>query len=134
MNPRRIGVEAAREYWADASQLEDGITPDMIQGDGVQFWACGPICGGFRRGPWPGVLMADYGVKPEGWGRLAEPARAILDAVWREYKPNAIAGWTDSRKRAALAFSKRIGFRRCGEMALEDGATIIMQEWRPLWA
>lgn len=133
MRPRQITHRDAAFYWSHPSQLEPGITPDMLP-EGPIYMACGCICGAFRPGPWLGVWMADYGARPEGWGQLTEPAKAILHAFWDAQKPQLIVGWTDSRKRAALAFSKRIGFRVTGEMTLADGTRIVAQEWRPLWA
>lgn len=130
MTPHQITAQQAREYWAHPSQWVGG-TPDQIPETGIAFWACGPICGAFRDGPWPGVLMADYGAKPEGWGRLTAPARAVLRAVWAAYEPQLIVGWTDSTNRAALAFNRRIGFRVTGEMTLANGDKITTQEWRP---
>ena len=134
MTPQKISADEARQFWAHKTQLEPGATPDMLRDEGVDYWACEAICGAFRQGPYPGVLMADYGAKPEGWGRLTEPARAILHAVWAHYQPQLIVGWTEEHKRAALAFSKRIGFERTGEMTLASGARIITQQWRPKWA
>lgn len=130
MTPRLIGQPEARAFWSHPSQLEPGITADMLPDHGVEYWACGPICGAFRLGPWPGVFMADYGVKPEGWGRVTEPGRAILAAFWAARAPQLIVGWTDSTNRAALAFAKRLGFVVTGEMTLANGKRITAQEWR----
>lgn len=130
MTPRQLTAREAAFYWSHPSQLEPGITPDMLP-DGPVYIACDSICGAFRLGPWPGVWMADYGARPEGRGRLVKPAQAILRAFWQGWQPELIVGWTASTKRAALAFNRRIGFQPAGEMTLANGTRIIAQEWRP---
>jgi hypothetical protein len=130
VTPHQITAREARAFWAHPSQWIGG-TPDQIPETGVVYWACGPICGGFRDGPYPGVLLADYGAKPEGWGRLTEPARAILRAVWKAYEPQLILGLTESNNRAALAFNRRIGFAPTGLLTLASGQTLTLQGWRP---
>ncbi len=87
----------------------------------------------FHVAPWPGVWMAHYAAKPEGWGFLVPHARRILDAFWREKEPARIVGWTEAKNRAAVAFARRIGFTEDGRMALPDGV-VIMSGWRPKWA
>lgn len=131
MTPRVVTVDEARAFWAHPSQHEGGFTEADLPAVGVEYVACGPICCAFRPGPWPGVVMADYGARPEGWGRLDDPGRAILFAFWGARLPAAIMGWTDSRKRAALAFSRRLGFERVGQIHLEGGREVVMQVWRP---
>lgn len=74
--------------------------------------------------------MADYGVKPEGWGHLVPPARAILKAFWERHDPQVICGWTEKENRAALAFARRLGFKKVGDLPLADGGVVVTQEWR----
>lgn len=132
MTPCRITVDEARAYWAHPSQLEWGVTPDMLP-EGPVYMACGAICIAFREAHWPGVWVLDFGAKPEGWGELRAPATAILEAFWREQSPQLIIGWVDERKRAALAFAKRCGATVTGRTALADGTRIVAHEWRPKW-
>lgn len=130
MIPRRIGVDEARPFWAHSSQHLMGLTPDILpDSEAFQYWACGPICGVFHLSHWPGVWMGHYGVKPEGWGHLRDPARAILRAFWAAESPERVIGWTDEKNRAACAFARRIGFVADGIMPLRQGR-IIMQGWR----
>lgn len=124
----KIDVEAAREYFAHPSQHVDGTSPDNLPVAGVHYYAIGPICGAFHLVFQPGVFMAHYGVKPEGWGRLIEPARAILGHAWDDLGAERFIGWTDETNRAALAFARRLGFTRDGVLPL-SGRTIIMQGW-----
>jgi hypothetical protein len=124
----KIDVEAAREYLAHPSQQTMGARPDNLPEAGVEYYAQGPICAMFHPSFWPGVWMAHYAVKPEGWGGLIAPARALLREFWRAESPKRIIGWTPESNRAALAFSRRLGFVVDGRMPLR-GATIIMQGW-----
>lgn len=124
----RITIDAARAFFAHPSQ-HLLITPENLPGEGFEYWAQGPICAVFHLAPWPGVWMAHYGAKPEGWGHLTEPARAVLREFWGARQPERIIGWTHETNRAALAFARRIGFERDGEMHLPSGK-IITQGWR----
>lgn len=124
----KISVDEARKYFTHDSQKILGTDPDNLPEDGVEYWASGPICGVFHPAPWPDVWMAHYGVLPEGWGRLKSPAIEILTAFWREKQPKRIIGWTEETNRAAVAFARRLGFEKDGEMKL-GSETVIMQGW-----
>ncbi len=128
----RLTAQQAREYFTDPTQLRGAMlkSPDDLPDDGFEYWADGPICGIFHLSSWPGVWMAHYGVKPEGWGRLVGPSVRILRAFWEHHQPQRIIGWTDARNRAALALARRMGFREDGRMQL-DGYEVIMTGWRP---
>jgi hypothetical protein len=108
-----------------------GITPKTLPDDGFEYWACGPVCGVFHPAWWPGVWMAHYGMKPEGLGKYVDPSREILMEFWKHKDPERIIGWTDASNRAALAFAKRVGFIKDGEMKINSG-TVVMTGWRPL--
>lgn len=128
---KRIMADEAMEFFADQSQQRGGmISPDQLHDNGIEYWADGPICGVFHQAHWPGVWMGHYGVKPEGFGGLVEPAKRVLRGFWKVKRPELIIGWTKESNRAALAFARRIGFVEHGRMVLPDGA-VIMQEWRP---
>lgn len=129
---RPISVDEARAFFAHKSQQIMGITPETLPADGVEYWACGPVCGVFNFGLWPGVWMGHYAVKPASWGNLTDSARMILVAFWDAKQATRIIGWTDSKNRAALAFSRRLGFVVDGEMPTKEGK-IIMQGWTK-WA
>ena len=126
LNPERIKVEDARQFWADKSQRFHHDNTDFLPAVGFEYWACGPICGAFQTMPWPGIFMAHYGVKPEGWGQLIKPAQAVLRAFCEAHGAKRIVGWTDSRNRAAIAFALRVGFVIDGEMP-----GIVMTGWEP---
>ena len=121
----RITVEEARAFFLHPSQ---GVKPDALPTDGVEYWADGPVCGVFHDVPWPGVISVHCGVKPEGWGKLDAHARNILISAWDFYQPKLIVAWSDARNRAVLAFNKRIGFKVHGEMPVEGGV-VVMQHW-----
>ena len=126
---RRIGANEARGFFAHRSQ-QIGFLPGELPDDpAFEYWACGPICGVFVFGLWPSVWNAHYGVKPEGWGRLKEPATAVLSAFWDAKGAELITGWTPERNRAALAFAKRVGFFEYGRMPL-PGGDVILQGWK----
>lgn len=127
-----IGVAEAREFFAHPSQLRaSGIeSPDDLPETGFEYWACGPICGAFHMTAWPGVWMAHYGAKPEGWGRLVPHARACLHAFAAARRPLRIVGWTSAGNRHAVAFARRIGFEEDGRMPL-PGGDVILSGWRP---
>lgn len=133
MTPRRISHIEAAEYWADPSQLEPGVTPDMLP-EGAVYIAGRGICGAFRSGAYPGVWLADYGAKPDHWGHLTEPGKAVLEHFWDRFNPTLIVGLTDRKNRAAVAFARRLGFRAVGEFTPSVGERIVIQEWRPGWA
>jgi hypothetical protein len=122
----RISVDEARDYFAHPSQQLMMVPEDLPEG--LEYWADGPICGVFHLALWPGVWMAHYGVKPEGWGRLDAHAKAILSEFWDAMSPVRIIGWTDSKNRRAVSFARRIGFVVDGRMPVPDGE-IVMQGW-----
>lgn len=124
----KITVDEAREYLRHKSQQIMGATPENLPSDGVKYYAHGPVCGMFHRTFWPGVWMAHYAVKPEGWGFLTTPARAVLNEFLEAEGPERIIGWTPESNRAAMAFARRLGFVEDGRMPLPGGA-IIMQGW-----
>lgn len=124
----QITVDEARAFFAHPSQHVFGITPDRLPEEGVEYWASGPVCGVFHLAPYPDVWMGHYAVKPEGWGKATEPAKAILRAFSEAKQAHRIIGWTPSSNRAALAFAKRLGFVVDGVMPLPEGE-IIMQGW-----
>lgn len=128
----RLTPQEARDYFADPTQLRASMleSPDDLPDEGFEYWACGPICGVFHLSAWPGVWMVHYGVKREGWGKLVDPSRAILNAFWAHHQPQRIIGWTDSRNRAALALTRRVGFHEDGRMEL-NGYEVVMTGWRP---
>lgn len=126
----KITVEEAREFFSHPSQQLLDITPDALPDEGFEYWAQGLVCGVFHPMPWPGVWGAHYGVKPEGWGRLVVPARAVLQEFWAAHEPKRIVGWTPESNRAALAFARRLGFVVDGRMPL-GSETIVMQGWAP---
>ena len=127
----RIMASEARAYFDHETQRRAGmIDPQDLHDDGIEYFAEGGICGAFHRAHWLGVWMAHYGVKPNAWGSLVAPARAVLSEFWDDKKPDLVIGWTDEKNRAAIAFARRIGFIENGRMTLPSGA-VIMQEWRP---
>ncbi|KII11260.1 GNAT family N-acetyltransferase [Phaeobacter sp. S60] len=131
MKAGRISVDQAREFFHHKSQQKaSDITPEDLPGGDFQYWACDGVCGAFHPDHWPGVWMAHYGVKPEVWGRTVQPARAILRAFWMAERPQLIIGWTAENNRAALSFSRRLGFRETGKMTLDSG-NVIMKELGP---
>lgn len=130
MNVRQVSVDEAREFFAHQSQIKGtGVTPDQLHDDGIVYYASGAICGMFHDMPWPKVLGAHCGVKPEGWGQIVPHAKAILQTVWDEYQPELIVAWTRESNRATLAFNKRCGFVVHGQMPTEEST--ILQHWRP---
>jgi len=125
----RIKAEAAREYFAHPSQQLHGLHPDHLT-DAFVFYANGPICGAFHQMPWPGLWMAHYGAKPEGWGSLVRPAREILTQFAADTGAFRVLGWTLATNRAACAFARRLGFVEDGRMPTPDG-DVIMTGWQP---
>ncbi len=73
--------------------------------------------------------MVHIAVKPQHWGGLVADAKAELAAFWADRTPSRIIGWTPAKFRAALAFSRRVGFVEDGRMNLPDGE-VIMSGWR----
>lgn len=124
----KITVDQARTYLAHPSQQIYNSKPEVLPETGVEYYAVGPVCGMFHRAAWPGVWMAHYAVKPDKWGHLVPPAKRVLSEFWDTERPDRIIGWTPKENRAALAFSKRLGFVIDGEMNLPSGK-IIMQGW-----
>ena len=126
----RIQLDQARDFWSHSSQHVMGITPETLPDDGFEYWANGPVCCVFHAAHWPNVWMVHYGMKRDGIGRYVEPAKEILMEFWQQKQPDRIIGWTDATNRAALAFAKRCGFVKDGEMKLVTG-TVVMTGWRP---
>ena len=118
----KISVDAAREYFAHPSQRRFGLAPDDLP-EGIEYWARGPVCGAFHQAFWPGVWMGHFGVKPEGWGRLVVPAKEVIAEFSKALRPARIIGWVESDNAAAIAFTKRLGFKIDGEM---DPPGVIM--------
>ena len=128
----RINADAARAYFAHKSQQAGGFGPDDLHDNGLIYYAEGPICGLFHYAGYPGVFMAHYGVKPEGWGHLVEPAKAVLNEAFTDLGAVRLVGWTLKSNRQAIAFARRLGFTVDGEFPI-PGDTIIMQGWTQ-WA
>lgn len=129
MTVRRVTAAEARAWFEHPSQLRGAMldSPDDLPVCGVEYLACGPICGAFHRAPWEGVWFGHYGVQPEGWGRLIEPARAVLAAFLARPDAETIIGWTDSGNRAAISFARRLGFVETGRM---HAGRVICTEYR----
>lgn len=123
----QISVDEAREYFKHPSQQLYGMTEWDIPED-VEYWAVGPICGVFHQGPWEGVWMSHHAVKPERWGLLDTPAVEGLNEFWNAKEPELIMGWTPKHNRLAVAFARRIGFKRLGEFPTSLG-DVVMQGW-----
>lgn len=126
----RISVDEARPYLSHLSQLRGSklSRPEDLPLAGVEYWAVGPVLGMFHLAPWPGVWMGHFAVLPDSWGRTVVPAKAVLREFWEYANPARIVGWTEKSNRAALAFTRRLGFTVDGEMPLPTG-NIIMQGW-----
>lgn len=107
-----------------------GITPDSLPGDPFEYWADGDLCGVAHLAPHPGVWMVHFAAKPEGRGHLVASARRLLAELWEARQPKRVIGWTPVRLRAAVAFSKRVGFVTDGILPLPDG-DVVMGGWRP---
>ncbi|MDT1061195.1 hypothetical protein RM190_04940 [Paracoccus sp. CPCC 101403] len=125
---QRLSVAEARPFFEHPTQLRGAMlacADDLPEG--VEYRACGPVCGAFHRAPWPGAWFAHYGVKPEAWGRLIEPARAVLTDFAHEADATLFIGWTPASNRAAIAFAKRLGFAVTGTL---DGGAVICTEMR----
>ena len=122
-------MDEARAYFAHPSQQLFGITPDNLPGEPFEYWAQGGICGVMHQMPAPGVWMVHIAAMPGHWGHLVADARAALREFWEEKHPARIVGWTPARLRAAVAFSRRVGFEEDGRLPLPDGE-IIMSGWR----
>jgi len=123
-----VTVAEARPYFIHPTQLRGAMLDSAEElPDGVEYRAFGPVCGAFHRAPWPGTWFAHYGVKPEGWGKLVDPARHILREFAIETNATLYIGWTPAGNRAAIAFAKRIGFVVTGTL---DGGAVICTEMR----
>ena len=125
---RRVDVEEAREFFAHPSQWRSA-KPEQLPAEGAVYYVSGNICGMFHDVPWPGVIGAHCGVKPEGWGQIVPHAKAILRQVWDDFSPDLIVAWTEESNRATLAFNRRCGFKIHGTMPTTGGC--VMQHWRP---
>lgn len=126
----RILADDARAFFAHPSQRVYDLDPAALHDNGLIYYARGHVCGVFNLGPMPGVWFGHYAVKPEGWGKSDEDAKAVLREFSADFEARAIVGWTDSTFRAALAFAKRLGFEDRGEVV----PGITEQVWRPKWA
>lgn len=124
MKVERVGVDVAREFFEHPSQWRSA-RPEQLPESGMAYYISGPICGVFHDVPWPGVIGAHCGVKPEGWGQIVPHAKAILHRVWDDFAPALIVAWTDKGNRATLAFNKRCGFVVHGEMP----TGVVLQHW-----
>jgi len=127
-----ITVDEAREYFRDPSQRLMGVTPENLPDD-VEYRAIGPLCLIFHRALWPDVWMVHCAAKPEGWGKLDQPAATILAAFWAEVAPQRIIAWISETNRPVAAFARRLGFTVDGKMDLPSGS-VIQTGWRPTWA
>lgn len=124
----RITRDQAKTYFTTKTQLRGLKSADDLPESGVEYRAIGPVLGLFHCAPWPRVWMGHFAVKPEGWGSTIAPAKQILIEFWEEVQPDRIIGWTDKSNRAALSFTRRLGFVVDGEMPL-PGGHVILQGW-----
>lgn len=129
----KITVDEAREYFAHVSQQKASmITPDKLPENGVVYYAQGGVCLMFNDAHWPGVAMVHCAVNQDAHGAAVEPARAIIAEFIDDYQPQAIIAWLDEKNRAAIAYSRRVGFQDCGRFELPSGG-VIQQEFQA-WA
>lgn len=130
MTVRQVTAAKARAWFEHPSQLAaNGLdSADQLPDEGCEYWACGDICALFHRQHWPDVWGVHCGVKPEGWGKLAQPALAILRAFQAYHEPSLICAWSKESNRAILAFNRRIGFKIHGYMPTPDGR-VVLQHW-----
>lgn len=110
----RITADEARVYFSDPSQQVLGADPNSLPEDGCEYWADGPVCLIFHGTAHPGVWMVHLAAKPEGRGRLVDPARRILAEFWAEHEPRCVVAWIEEHRRAAVAYARRVGFRMHG--------------------
>ena len=119
----KITVDEARAYFAHPSQ-HVGVTPEELP-DWMEYWADGGVCMVLHPMPAPDVWMAHIGVKPEAWGRTAEPTRRILEAFWQAKQPHRIVAWIGDHRRAAIALARNTGWVADGQFP-----GTIMLGWR----
>lgn len=121
----KVTVDEAREYFAHPSQHAFGLTEKDLPEDYV-YYATDGVCLVFHGVLWPGVWACHVGVKPEAWGKTAEPARRLLAAFWHDREPEAVISAIHRENRLAIALAKRAG----GMITGSFGGLVLM-EWRP---
>jgi len=127
----QVNADAARPYFDHPSQRKGGmIDPAALHDNGIEYWFCDGVCGTAHPSLWPGVWMIHIGAKPERWGYVDGPCRAMLEAFWDAKKPDRVTAWVKANNRAVLALTKRLGFETDGRMVLASGE-VIMLGWRP---
>lgn len=119
----------AREWLKHPSQQAMGISSDSeFPEEFVKFYKCGGIIGLCHPFQWPDVWSVHCIVNPEEWGRIVDPAKAMLHVAWKEHKPEAFVALTQETNRATLAFNRRLGFVQHGKLPLSTG--VVFQSWR----
>lgn len=126
----RIDAAAARVFFDHPTQRSGAmVDPADLTDEGYAYFACSGVCGVFHDAPWPRVIMGHFGVVPGAWGYAIAPAKAVLNEAWDIFQPVRIIGWTKENNRAALAFTRQLGFTQDGRLELPE--PVIMQGWSP---
>jgi hypothetical protein len=128
----RLTKQQALAFWEHPSQQLLDLQPELLPEDSelFKYYAEGPLCGLFHPGTWPGVWVWHIGVKPHGWGKLLEPARAILEYVWNDLNPDRLTTWCYTNNRGAVAMCRRMKFHQDGQFPTPKGE-IVMYGWTP---
>lgn len=120
----RLTPSEAEAFFEHPSQRIMGL--EGLPGDPFEYYARGNVCGAFHATFWPGVWMAHVGMKPEGWGRSDDDARAILSDFAAAKDAERLIAWISGKNRAAIAFARRLGFEKDGEMQTRNDKVQVM--------
>lgn len=124
----RICVEEAREFFAHPSQRIHGITPESLPDDGFQYWSRGYLCLAVHPAMFPGVWGAHIAAKPQGWGKMDDDGKALLNEIWDALRPLRLVGWVETWRRSVIAFALRCGWIEDGRFRA-GSEEIVMIGW-----
>lgn len=122
----RITRAEAVRFWSHPSQKADGPLPEW-----AAYYARDGVCLMVHPMPAHGVFMVHIGVFPQAWGRVTEPALALLNEIWADLKATRLVTWLPESNRHATALCRRLGAELDGRLPLAE--PLACYGWSAKW-
>ena len=71
---------------------------------------------------------AHIAAKPQGWGKMDDDGKALLNEIWDALRPLRLVGWVETWRRSVIAFALRCGWIEDGRFRA-GSEEIVMIGW-----